>query len=248
MQQSDPRFPIIIGMIVLAVLALGGIIWAVTMAPSGGDGRFDPNVSFVDEGDPVYGNSDASVSIRIFEDFQCPACAVASEGVRYVRETYGDRVRIVWNDFVLSYHSNALLAANAARCAEEQGKFWEYGDVLYGSQKLWEGLDDPAESFIAYAKGLDMNQAAFSACLDERRYNEKIQNDIQEARANRVDSTPTFFINNKRYAGVYSPAQWDEMLKPFLGEGEASAPPPAQPMLDLEAESVFQTPTSSEED
>jgi protein-disulfide isomerase len=249
MQQSDPRFPIIIGMIVLAVIAFGGIVWAVAFLPDETYGRYDPNVSFVDENDPVYGNSESPVTIRIFEDFQCSACAVAAEGLAYVRQAYGDRVHIVWNDFPLSGgHPNALLAANAGRCAEEQGKFWEYGDLLYQGQMAWYEQADPTEIFVSYAKGLEMNEAAFTVCLDERTYNEKIQNDVKEGIANRVDSTPTFFVNNKRYVGAYTAAQWDGVLQPLLnGTEPAAAEESGQaPLLDLESEGAFPTSGFSE--
>lgn len=223
MNQSDPRGPIIIGMLVLAVLMLGGMIWAVLTAPerASGTGKYDPNLSFSDDGDPSFGPDDASVTIRIFEDFQCSACKIAAQGVDYVKKTYGDLVRIVWNDFPLeASHPNARLASNAARCAEEQGRFWDYYDALFGAQTQWSNDANASERFILYAKQLGMNEAAFTVCLDERRYDDKVQNDAKEARANRVDVTPTFFVNNDRHTGALSSSDWDRVLKPLLEPAE----------------------------
>ena len=235
-------------MIVLAVLALGGIIFAVSLAPEGGSGTYDANASFDDGNDPIFGNNEADVVIRIFEDFQCPACAVAAPGLKYVRDTYGDRVKVVWNDFPLtSLHPNAIPSANAARCANEQGGFWEYADTLYEQQTMWSEVRDPSELFIAYAKSLGMNEAAFTVCLDERRYNDRVMRDAAEANANRIDSTPTFFINQTKHTGAFTPAQWDELLKPYLGEVSEPAPVEDQPALDLDAEGAFDTGDGNED-
>jgi protein-disulfide isomerase len=222
---SDPRKFIVIGMVAIAVLMLGGMVWAVASASKESDGgRYDPNASFIDDGDPTYGPDSAKVIVRIFEDFQCSACRFAQLGIRHMKEVYGDRVHLVWNDFPLEAgHPNARLASNAARCAEEQGMFWEYAEALYDAQAQWVEERDPSGLFISYAERFGMREPAFTSCLDERRYDEKIRNDVNEALANRVDATPTFFVNNKRYAGALSQDQWDAILKPLLGEESVPA-------------------------
>jgi protein-disulfide isomerase len=229
MNESDPRQPIIIGIVILAVLMLGGMIWAVTSSSGGslGGGEYDANASFIDEGDPTWGPDGAKVTIRIFEDFQCPACKTAHRGLNYVKEAYVEIVKLVWNDFPLDgSHPNARIASNAARCAEEQGKFWDYADALYSTQSQWSNNKSPSELFIKYAKQMELNEAAFTVCLDGRRYNEKIQNDVKEGRANRVNVTPTFFVNRRRYTGVLSADDWDKALKPLLGDSGATQEEP----------------------
>lgn len=217
---SDPRIPFIIGIVVLAVVLVGGIVFAVFFLPSDvGSGRIDQNVSFNDENDPTYGPDDAKVVVRMFEDFQCPACKSADAGVDYALKAFGDKVKFVWNDFPLtSIHKNARKAANAARCAEEQGKFWEYHDVLYDFQSNWDDLGKPDEELISLSKRVGLNEAAFAECLSTNKYDAKIAADMAEARANRVDSTPTFFINNRRIAGGIAPKDWDTELKAALVE------------------------------
>lgn len=214
---TDSRKPFVLGLISLAALMVGGIIFAVRYAgPSSSSGTYDANVSFVDDGDPTYGPTDAPITIRMFEDFECSACRVAKTGVDYVKQTYGDKVRFVWNDVPLPMHQYARLAANAGRCAEEQGKFWEYGDLVYQEQPYWsqsKNASDAQTLFIRYAEQIGLNKDSFTTCFDDRRYDAKIIADSKEAQANKVDATPTFFVNQKRYVGVMSNVQWDAAIK-----------------------------------
>ncbi len=219
---SDPRKALIFGIIGIAVLMLGGIVWAVVFLPSstgGTTGTYDANASFNDTNDPVLGPANAKVTLRLFEDFECPACKSSLQGVDYVKKTYADRIKIVWNDFPLdSVHPNAHIAADAARCAEDQGKFWEYTDALYGAQDTWAPQTDPTSSFVAYAKQLGMNDGAFAQCLADRTYDSKVADDVKEGLANQVDATPTFFLNNVRLTGALTQAQWDTELQKALKE------------------------------
>lgn len=216
---TDPRTPFVIGIIVLGVILLGGIVWAVTSVPSdaGTRAQTDVNASFRDDNDPALGKSDSQNVLRVFGDFQCPACKAAEPGLNHVRQAYADRLKIVWDDFPLNSHRNARPAANAARCAEEQGKFWEMHDALYETQASWSDKPDPTSDFRALAKRIGLNEEAFAACLDDRQYDAKIAADMQEGNANGVDATPTFFINQRKIVGVLSAADWDRELEAVLG-------------------------------
>lgn len=243
MQQpsSDPRTPFVIGIIALGIVLLGGIVWAVVSAPPAGTGQGpqpDPNLSFRDEHDPTLGPSDAKVTVRIFGDLECPACKAAEPGITHIRRNYADTVRIVWDDFPLppTIHPKARIAANAARCAEEQGKFWEMHDELYNAQDAWTKSGNPEEDFVALARKIGLNEDGFRSCYDGRRHDGKIANDMQEGSANGVNSTPTFFVNNMKYIGVMSPTEWDNVLKPLL-EGPAMSPAAPQSSEDGEPQS-----------
>lgn len=206
------------GIGLLGALIIGGLVWAIMM-PSAPAGKTTAPGVFSDVNDPVTGSSTSKVVLRVFGDFQCPACATAEPGVTYVRKTYGDRVKIVWNDFPLSeVHPNAMSAAIAARCAEDQGKFWEYHDMLYQAQKAWSVEKDPKDLFVTYAKSIGVNDAAaFAQCYDAQTDRQKIQSDMDEGLSNEVSGTPTFFINNKKYVGGMENAQWDTEIKAAIG-------------------------------
>lgn len=101
-------------------------------------GAFDPKKKVVEikEDDPVKGNANAKVTLVEFSDFQCPYCLQAFPTVNQIMETYGDNVKLIYKQFPLtSIHPYAQKAAEAALCAKEQGKFYEYHDKLFGSQE-----------------------------------------------------------------------------------------------------------------
>ncbi len=235
--QTDPRTPFVIGIIALGVILLGGIVWAVTSAPSdaGTLAKTDVNASFRDENDPALGPAGSPNVLRIFGDFQCPACKAAEPGLTHVRQNYADRLKIVWDDFPLNSHPNARPAANAARCAEEQGKFWEMHDALYNAQADWASKPDPTSDFRALAKRVGLNEEAFAACLNDRQYDAKIKADMQEGNSNGVDATPTFFINQRKIVGVLSAADWDRELAAVLGPAADQTPVPAAGTVEAEA-------------
>ena len=241
---SDPRAPFVIGIVILGVVLLGGMIWAVVSAPAAPQGGItdDPNLSFNDEGDPMLGPEDAKVTIRIFGDFECPACRAAEAGITHIRRNYADTVRLVWNDFPLppTIHPKAREAANAARCAEEQGTFWEMHDLLYETQNSWASSKDLAGDFTALATRAGLDADAFRACYGERRHDNKVVADLSEGRSNAVDSTPTFFVNDSRVVGVRSPSEWDAVLGPLVAA--ASSEPVSTPAPDASTEGDLQLP------
>ena len=145
------------------------------------------------KGDPVMGDKDAKVTLVEFTDYQCPFCG------RAYRQTYPPvvaeyvktgKVRYVLHDYPLAQlHPNAFKAAEAARCAGDQGKYWEMHDRLFGDQKA---LDEKGLEASAQALGLDMKQ--FQQCLDTGKYKAEIDSEIQAGRKLGVTGTPTFFI------------------------------------------------------
>jgi protein-disulfide isomerase len=155
------------------------------------------NVSVDD--DPFMGPEDAPVTIVEFSDFQCPYCERAAVDVLpQVFAEYGDQVRLVYRDFPLTQiHPQALPAAIAAECADDQGKFWEYHDLLFANQSA---LDDA--SLEAYAGQLGLDQTAFDQCFSTQTPLEEIQGDYQDALSYGVSGTPTFFVNGVRVSGA----------------------------------------------
>lgn len=230
MTEERSRVFILVGIIALVAVAIIGIVVAILAGPdpSTGPGQVETGLSFSDDADPAQGPGEAKVIVRMFSDFQCPACQAAEPALQAIMKKYVDRVRFIWNDFPLTtIHQNALAASNAARCAEEQGKFWEMHDVLYARQRSWSDLLAPTAEFTKYAQGIGLNEGAFTACVGGNRHVRKIDNDRAEGTRNNVRATPTFFINNRRIEGAVTEAQWEQVLEAELSATSSTAATPA---------------------
>jgi protein-disulfide isomerase len=210
---------LIAGIVAVTVLLFVGLAWLVARAPA------DPsvknagqpeNVSFNDANSPSIGAADAKVVVRLYSDFQCPACRYAEPAIKAAIDAYKDRVRFIWKDFPLeTIHANARIAAEAGRCAVDQGKFWEYHDQLFAKQSEWSGLANPFAKLVEEATVVGMNSAPFSACLQARSHDDLVKRDVSEGFANDVDRTPTVFINDRRYFAMSS-AEWKKNLDAAL--------------------------------
>jgi len=148
-----------------------------------------PRVHVAAEG-PARGPKDAPVTIVEFSDFECPYCGAAHDTVEQVMNTYAGKVRLVYRQFPLSIHPHAEKAAEASLCAADQGKFWEYHEVLFKNQKK---LDLPDLKAHAGEVGLDTQK--FSQCLDSGDKMKAVDADQQAGLAVGVGGTPAFFIN-----------------------------------------------------
>ncbi|MFZ5424260.1 MAG: DsbA family protein [Patescibacteria group bacterium] len=139
------------------------------------------------------GNPEAVVTIVEFSDFQCPACKTAAPVVKTLLRKYDGDVRLVYRNFPLPQHRNAEMAAIAAQAAGQQGKFWEYHDVLFANQdKLRE------QDLVKYADDLELDVAQFEQDLKNEIFENVIAEDIRDARAIGVSSTPTFYVNGEK--------------------------------------------------
>jgi protein-disulfide isomerase len=149
--------------------------------------------------DPAIGPEDAPITIVEFSDYECPYCRKWHDEVfTKLQETYPEQVRLVYRDFPLSsIHANAVPAAEAANCANEQGKFWPFHENLF-SMEL--GLSEGA--YEEYASRLGLNVQSFLECLESDRYQAEVQADYQFAADLGVRSTPTFFINGIAIVGA----------------------------------------------
>src|SRR5688500_52531 len=119
--------------------------------------------------DPSIGSASAPVTLVEFSDFQCPFCQRVAPTLKQVQKTYGDKVRIVWKDFPLTQiHPEAFKAGEAAHCAGEQGKFWEYHDRLFANQQALQ-----PDSLKKYAADAGLDAAKFNACVDTSKYGDR---------------------------------------------------------------------------
>jgi protein-disulfide isomerase len=158
---------------------------------------------------PAKGGANALVEVIEFADFQCPFCLAASPTVKRVLDTYGDRIRFVYRNYPLPNHPQARPAAEAAQCANEQGKFWPYHDRLFAEAGKLSDAD-----LKKAAADLGMDAARFNTCVDEHRYKEVVEADQQAGNDAGVNGTPAFFVNGRLLSG----AQPFEAFKKVIDE------------------------------
>lgn len=176
---------------------------------------------------PFIGKADAPITFIEFTDFQCPFCQ------RHFQQTFGDikknyvdtgKVKYVIRYYPLSFHPNAQKAAEAAACANDQGKFWEMHEALFTKQADWSPMDaaTAATAFKSYAKDIGLNAGTFASCLDDGKNAALVQKDEADGSAAGIDGTPGFWIlgpnsQSKKVSGAYPyatfQAAFDDMAK-----------------------------------
>jgi len=164
-------------------------------------------------GAPIRGSANAPVTIIEFSDFHCPYCKKVQPTLSRILSEYGDRVRLAYRDFPLDQlHPSARKAAEAARCANDQGKFWEFHDKLYGG-----GTDASPETLTRLGREIDMDVVAFQQCLSTGKHRSDIDRDIQEATSFGVTGTPGFFINGRLISGAQPYEGFAQVINEELG-------------------------------
>ncbi len=142
---------------------------------------------------PILGNPQATVVVEEFSDFQCPACRAAAPVVKSIVNQYKDQINFVYRHFpLLKIHPRAYDAALASECANDQGKFWQYHDLLFANQPNFK-----RSQLIEYARQLDLDEEQFSACLKNRARRQIVDDDLQRAKELNLNSTPTFIVNGQ---------------------------------------------------
>ena len=181
----------------VAGLATGYLFWGRDADPPAADAieepsRFDVSV----DDDPALGPQDAPITIIEFSDFRCGFCA------KFRRETldallaeYPDQIHFVYRDFPVA---GGYEAALAAECADEQGAFWDFHDLLFSGEI--PNLD--RDAFAIYAEKLDLDVQDLLACVDEERLSEEVEADARFASSLGITGTPTFFINGIPLVGA----------------------------------------------
>ena len=142
------------------------------------------------------GPATAPVQIVEFADYECPYCQKVNEDLNKIRQQFGDQVSLVFKDFPLPMHPLAPRAAEAARCAGAQGKFWEFHDALFVTKKL------QSSQLKEEARALNLDGARFDKCLDGGEQIPPVKKDAQEAQRLGLQGTPSFFINGHFMSGA----------------------------------------------
>ncbi|HUL59806.1 MAG TPA: thioredoxin domain-containing protein [Anaeromyxobacteraceae bacterium] len=165
-----------------------------------------PKVEVAAEG-PAKGPAKAPITIVEFSDFQCPYCVRAEGTVKDLLAAYPDKIRLVYRDYPLPFHQNAEKAAEAAHCANDQGKYWEMHDKLFSSQ---ERLAVP--DLKGYARELGLDGAKFDHCLDGNDKAKLVESNKKAGEEAGVNGTPAFFINGRVLSGALPLEKFKEVV------------------------------------
>jgi protein-disulfide isomerase len=176
---------VVIGVII--VLLIAGSVWLSNSSAK-------ENNSGVEVKAQIKGNPNG-LSLTVYSDFQCPACAAYQPTIEKVMNDFGDQIRFEYKHLPLSIHPLAQSAAQAAEAAGQQGKFFEFHDLLFTNQNVWSKMTNPTITFNKYAEDLELDLEKFNRHIKSTLLRDKVRKDAREAIANQVTGTPTFFLN-----------------------------------------------------
>ncbi|MDO6442774.1 thioredoxin domain-containing protein [Marinobacter sp. 2_MG-2023] len=206
-RKTNSRKPLFIGVsvLVLAAIVIGAFFLTAAPKPTSEDlpvaaPGADAFPAQLDQYGVSVGADDAPVVVREFADYQCPACGLFAEASKRLKQEYVEagKVRFVYFDLPLQQHQNALPAAQAARCAGDQGAYWEMHERLFDSQSEWSGSNDPVATFTRYGNDLGLEERRFRRCMTTELHREAVEESRRVAVQLRVTSTPTVLVDNIR--------------------------------------------------
>ena len=167
---------------------------------------------------PVLGSPNAPIHLVEFGDYQCPYCQQAYPVVKQLLENYGAKISFSFRDYPLPMHPQSPKAAEAVRCAGQQGKYWDFYNALFSDQKL-------AVSDLKQEAGkLALDTAAFDKCLDSGEKTNAVAKDATEAQQLQLSGTPTFFINGRLFSGSTTYEDLRRAIDSELGLASPSGP------------------------
>jgi protein-disulfide isomerase len=152
---------------------------------------------------PTLGNRQAIVTVVMFSDMECRFCEKLIPAVDRLRDEYKDNIRIVWKDFPLPFHKNAMSAAVAARAADNQGKFWDMTRLLFENSG-----DHQDDALLKFARKINLNEQLFLQARQDKSTAERVRRDIAEGKEMGVTGTPSLFING---IGVVGAVPYDDL-------------------------------------
>ena len=172
-----------------------------------------PRVEVAADPARTFGPADAPIRIVEFSDFECPYCRSVEKTVKALLAKYGTKVNLSYRDFPLGgIHPSAQRAAEASRCAGEQGQFWPYHDRLFNASSL-----DTAQ-LKDQAKELGLDRGKFDACLESGSMRAAVESDAQQGRLVGVMATPSFFINGIPLSGAQPLAAFEKVIDEELAK------------------------------
>jgi protein-disulfide isomerase len=163
--------------------------------------------------DHVLGANGAKVTVIEYSDFQCSFCAQLHPSLRRLADQ--GKIRWIYRNFPLSsIHPRAVEAAEAAECAGEQGKFWDYADALFELQQDLQTAETTRAFLNTLGTRVGVDVQRFRECVSAQRFGGRIRLQTAEARSMRIDATPTMIVNGKRHVGSLSLEQLEQLFEP----------------------------------
>ena len=192
-------------LIIIAVIILGGaglVLAGMNRAEVLGPMSLADTEVAADAGVGISeGSEDAPATLVEFSDYQCPHCASFNGFTgKLLRQNYVSTGMLRWTvyEYPLEHFPNAIPAAMAARCAGDQGHFWEMRNLLFGNQREWATQGNPTKTFQGYASGMGLDKKQFASCLSDRGHLAEIMSARKYGESLGVSSTPTLFFNGQR--------------------------------------------------
>ena len=213
------------GSILIAALLISGSVVFYSLNAGGlganikkaGESIVGEKVNVSVDNDAFIGNSKAKVTIVEFSDFQCPFCRSFWSGAyQQIKSEYVDtgKVKFVYRDYPLSFHPASQVSAEASECADEQGKYWEMHDKIFGEQaKKGTGtVTYGAVELKKWASQIGLDSAKFNQCLDSEKYKSEVEKDLADGSAYGVSGTPAFFINGRPLVGAQPFSEFKSLI------------------------------------
>lgn len=198
---------IIVGVVAIILVSILGLIKL--------SGASNPtsaiNLPPVSKNDITKGDPKAKITLVEYADFQCPACAAYHPLVNQLLSEFNGKIFYVYRMFPLSnVHKNAMISAQAGYAAYKQNKFFEMDDLLYNGQASWEGLSDPSQTFVDYAKKLNLDTDKFQKDMNSDEAKNYVTDSQNQAAGAGINATPTFFVNG---AQITNPQSYNDFKK-----------------------------------
>lgn len=192
---------VLIGIFAATVLLLLGGVFLLSKNQPSQESTLAEEVKQIDytKGYKI-GSDSAKVKLVEFSDLQCPACRSAESAVQSIINEHRDNpdFQFVYRHFPLPIHKNARSAANAVEEAGAQGNFWAMKEKIFETQTEWENMGNVNDYFSNLSSELGLDGAKVKDAIEKKKYEDKIQADVDEGYSLNVNSTPTFFLNGKK--------------------------------------------------
>ncbi|MGB8645198.1 MAG: DsbA family protein [Anaerolineae bacterium] len=206
-QPRRDNLPLLIGGGVVAILVVALLVWANFLQSSA------PPASVALSTGRIWGKADAPVTIEEYADFQCPICGQEEKQLLQVAPKYFDtgKAKLVFHNFAF-IGQESVWAAEAATCAQDQNKFFDYAALVYANQAGENKGAFSKDNLKGFAQQLKLDMTTFNSCLDTDKYLAQVQQESAEATTRGINSTPTLFINGQQYTGALSADQLGQYI------------------------------------